>query len=280
MPKAKQLDKNYIAVTGKIFDVLKFLIDRGPKQEPVAFAQMVKTLPFSRTTIHRILYSLEKLGYVEKAEITAHYRLTTAFFEFTGLAAHYNYLQSMCRSVMNELMGRHMETVNLGVLQSGQVIHIDVIQGRNVLRVAAFTGERNPVHCTALGKAILAFLPQAEVSAILDKIVLDKRTSKTITQKNALLANLASVRQRGIAVDAEENLSGVTCIAAPIFNHTGRAVAALSLSGPTSRMTPKISAMKNDLRASALSATRMIAPFYEIEQSSVQALKRRSKNGA
>lgn len=279
MRKEKQLDKNYIAVTGKIFDVLKFLIDKGPKQEPVAFAQMVKALPFSRTTIHRILYSLEKLGYVEKAEIAAHYRLATRFFEFTGLMVHYNYLQSICRSLMNELMDRHLESVNLGVLQNGQVVHIDVIQGRNALRVAAFTGERNPAHCTALGKAILAFLPESELNAILDKSVLDKRTPKTITQKSAFRAHLALVRQRGIAIDAEENLSGVTCIAAPIFNHSGRVVAAISLSGPTSRMHSKLSTMKNDLRTSTLSATRMIAPMYEIEHSSVQALRRPPRNG-
>lgn len=280
MPKAKQLDKNYIAVTGKIFDVLKFLIDKGPKQEPVAFAKMVKALPFSRTTIHRILYSLEKLGYVEKAEINAHYRLAAKFFEFTGLMVHYNYLQSICRSLMNELMDQHMESVNLGVLQNGQVVHVDVIQGRNVLRVAAFPGERNPAHCTALGKAIMAFLPEPELNTILDRIVLDKRTPKTITNKSTLRSHLALVRQRGIAIDAEENLSGVTCIAAPIFNHAGRVVAALSLSGPTSRMNSKLSSMKNSLRASALSATRMIAPLYEIEQSSIRDLRKHSKNGA
>ncbi len=266
MPAKQQLDKNYIAVMGKIFDVLNYMIDKGPKQEPIAFAQMVKALPLSRTTIHRILYSLEKLGYVEKADLTAHYRFSTKFFEFTGLVVQFSYLQSVCRSIMNDLMGRHLESVNLGVIQNGQVVHIDVIQGRNVLRVAAYPGERNPIHCTALGKAILAFWPESELEAILDKLVLERRTPKTITQKSQLRANLAIVRQRGIAIDAEENLSGVTCIAAPIFNHAGKVVAALSLSGPTSRMIPKLSALKDDLRASTLSATRMIAPLYESEQ--------------
>jgi len=279
MSKVKQLDKNYIAVTGKIFDVLKFLIDNGPRQEPVSFAQMAKAIPFSRTTIHRILYSLEKLGYVKKAEIAAHYCLAIKFFEFAGVMVHCNYLQSICRSLMNELKERHLESVNLGVIQNGQVVHIDVVQGTNVLRVAAFPGERNPVHCTALGKAILAFLPESELNAILGKIVLDRRTPKTITKKSILRAHLAVVRRRGIAVDAEENLSGVTCIAAPIFNDAGRVVAALSLSGPTSRMNAKLSAMKNDLCASALSATRMLAPLDEVEQSALRALGRYTWDG-
>jgi len=267
MPKPKQLDKNYIAVMGKIFDVLNYLIDKGAKQEPVAFAAMVKALPFSRTTIHRILYSLEKLGYVEKAEIAAHYRLAAKFFEFTGPAVHFKHLQSISRAIMLDLMARHVENVNLGVLQNGQVVHIDVIQSPNALRVAAFPGERNPLHSTALGKAILAFMPEAEVTALLDGYPLVKKTPKTITQKAHLREHLALVREHGVAIDLEENLSGVTCLAAPIFDHAGRVVAALSVSGPSSRMTSKLSAVKNDLRAAALAATRMIAPLYESEHS-------------
>ena len=270
MAKQKQLDKNYIAVMGKIFDVLNCLIDKGAKQEPVAFSAMVKALPFSRTTIHRILYSLEKLEYVEKAEIAAHYRLAAKFFEFTGPAVHFKHLQSISHSIMNDLMARHMENVNLGVLQNGHVVHLDVIQSPNALRVAAFRGERNPLHCTALGKAILAFLPESEVTTLLDGYSLVKKTPKTITQKAHLCTHLALVREHGVAIDLEENLSGVTCLAAPIFDDAGRVVAALSVSGPTSRMNSKLNAITTDLRAAALAATRMIAPLYETEQSSAR----------
>jgi DNA-binding IclR family transcriptional regulator len=251
---------------GKIFEVLNYLINTGAKQEAVPFSAMVKALPFSRTTIHRILYSLEKLGYVEKAEQAAHYRLATKFFEFTGPAVHFRHLQSISRSIMNDLMARHVENVNLGVLQKGQIVHLDVIQSPNALRVAAFPGERNPLHCTALGKAILAFLPEAEVNTLLDGYPLVKKTPKTITQKAHLREHLALVREHGVAIDLEENLSGVTCLAAPIFDHAGRVVAALSVSGPSSRMSSKLNAIKHDLRAAALAATRMIAPMYETEQ--------------
>lgn len=267
MPEKRQADKNYIAVTGKIFDVLSCLIDKGAKQEPVAFASIVKELPFSRTTIHRILYSLEKLGYVERAEAPAHYSLAAKFFELTSQAVHLKHLQSSCRSIMNDLMVRHMENVNLGVLQNGQVIHIDVIQSPNALRVAAIVGERNPIHCTALGKVILAFLPESAAEDLLNKCLLIKKTPKTITQRYHLRAHLALVREHGIAIDSEENLTGVTCVAAPIFDHDGRVIAALSVSGPTLRMKLRLAAIKEDVRAAALSATRIIAPLYETEQS-------------
>jgi IclR family KDG regulon transcriptional repressor len=265
-PKTKQADKNYIAVMGKIFTVLEYVIDRGGKQEPVAFSEIAKNLPYSRTTIHRILYSFEKLGYVEKAESTSHYRLAAKFFELTGVAVHFRQLQSIAKSVMQNLMTRHAETVNLGVLDRGQVAFIDVLQSPSSLRIAAFPGDRTPVHSTALGKALLAFLPETEINAIISEQPLIKKTPQTITRKGHLLEHLASVREQGIAIDLEENLSGVTCIAAPIFDYAQRPIAAFSISGPSARMNAKLTAVKEDVRAAALIVTRMLAPLSTVGQ--------------
>jgi IclR family KDG regulon transcriptional repressor len=263
-PKTKQADKNYIAVMGKIFTVLEYVIDRGGNQEPVAFSEIAKNLPYSRTTIHRILYSFEKLGYVEKAESTSHYRLAAKFFELTGVAVHFRQLQSIAKSVMQNLMTRHAETVNLGVLDRGQVAFIDVLQSPSSLRIAAFPGDRTAVHSTALGKALLAFLPETEINAIISEQPLIKKTPQTITRKGHLLEHLASVREQGIAIDLEENLSGVTCIAAPIFDHAQRPIAAFSISGPSARMNAKLTAVKEDVRAAALIVTRMLAPLSTV----------------
>jgi IclR family KDG regulon transcriptional repressor len=267
MPKPKQADKNYIAVMGKIFAVLEFFICRGAKQEPVAFAAISKELSFAPTTIHRILYSLEKLGYVEKAEANAHYRLGAKFFELTGPALHFRHLQSVARSEMQGLLIRHGETVNLGALDGGLVTHIEVVQSLASLRIAASPGECNPVHCTSLGKAILAFLPESEVIAILDAQPLARRTPKTITRRTHLLEHLASVREQGVAFDMEENLPGVTCVAAPIFDPLARVIAALSISGPTTRMKSKLNAIKNDIRTSAWTIARRLAPVNIPRQS-------------
>ena len=263
MAKQKQLDKNYIAVMGKIFSVVEFLIDKGPKQSPVAFPTMAQKLPFSRTTIRRILYSLEKLGYVEKAGIASHYRLTAKLFDLAAPSLHARHLLSATRSIMLDLLTRHSETVNLGVLNGAQIVYIDVLESPNALRIAALPGDRNPLHSTSLGKAILAFLPQSEGDALLERYPLVRRTSATITQKGQLRKHLALVRKNGVAVDLEENLSGVTCVAAPIFDNAERVVAALSVSGPTTRMSSKLETVKQDVRRAALVATRMIAPFLE-----------------
>ena len=267
MPRQKQADKNFIAVLGKAFTVVEYLIESGNEREPVAFAQISKELPFSRTTVHRILYSLENLGYVEKDEVTSYYRLAAKFFNLTGPFVHFRRLQSVAKPVLENLVFSHAETSCLAVIESRQVTYIDVHQSPAALRIVSSPGDHNPVHCTALGKAILAFLPQSELNAILNKHPLVRRTPKTITSKAPFLEHLASVREQGVAFDKEENSTGVTCVAAPIFDRAGQVFAACSLSGPTIRMTPKLNAIKNDIRAAALTITRMLSPLSKLAES-------------
>jgi len=255
-----QADKNYIEVMGKIFAVLEYFVERGSKQKSIAFVEVANAVPFARTTVHRILYSLEKLGYVQKDEIRSHYQLTAKFFELTGPVIHFRRLQSVSKSVMQNLLLRFGETINLGVLEEGQVAYIEVLQSPSALRIAAIPGERNPVHCTSLGKAMLAFLPEKEVEAILERHPMVKRTPKTITQKKHLLEHLASVRERTVAFDMEENLAGVVCVAAPIFDQSGRAIAGISVSGPATRMEPKLTQIQEEIRISAQTLSRLLSP--------------------
>jgi IclR family transcriptional regulator, KDG regulon repressor len=260
-PQRVQADKNYIEVMGKIFAVLEYFVHRGSKQKGVAFVEVAAAVPFARTTVHRILYSLEKLGYIEKDGIKAHYQLAAKFHDLSGPAVQFRRLQSLAKSVMQNLLLRFGETINLGVLEDGQLTYIDVLQSSSALRTAAVPGERNPVHCTALGKAMLAFLPESEVQAILAQYPLVKKTPRTITQKKHLLVHLAAVRERAVALDLEENLAGVICVAAPIFDKTGRVIAGISLSGPASRMQPKLTQVQEEVRSAAMTLSRMLSPM-------------------
>jgi DNA-binding IclR family transcriptional regulator len=255
-----QADKNYIEVMGKIFAVLEYFAEAGSAQRSIAFADLARTQPFARTTIHRILYSLEKLGYVEKDELTSRYHLAAKFFELTGPATNFRRLQSVSKGVMQQLLLRFGETINLGIIEDYEVAYIEVLQSPSALRIAATPGERNPVHSTALGKAMLAFLPENEVEAILEHHPLIRRTPKTITQKKHLLEHLASIRELAVALDMEENLIGVVCVAAPIFDRTGRVIAGLSVSGPATRMLPKLAQVREEIRSSASAICRMLSP--------------------
>jgi DNA-binding IclR family transcriptional regulator len=259
-PQRVQADKNYIEVMGKIFAVLEYLAERGSTQKEVLFAEIARAVPYARTTVHRILYSLEKLGYVDKNEVKARYQLAAKFFDLTGPAIHFRRLQSVAKSVMQNLLLRFGETINLGVLDDGQVAYIEVLQSPSALRIAAVPGERNPVHCTSLGKAMLAFLPESEVAAIIARHPLIRRAPKTITQKKHFLEHLALVRERRVALDMEENLAGVVCVAAPIFDRAGRPIAAISISGPATRMAPKLAQIQDEIRNSAVTLARMLSP--------------------
>jgi IclR family transcriptional regulator, KDG regulon repressor len=259
-PQRVQADKNYIEVMGKIFAVLEYFVENGGSQRSVAFADLARALPFARSTVHRILYSLEKLGYVQKDEFRSRYELAPKFLELTAPANHFRRLQSISRSVMQQLLLRFGETINLGVLDDNQVTYIEVLQSPSALRIAAVPGERNPVHCTALGKAMLAFLPESEIDKLFENSALIRRTPKTITQKKHLLEHLSSVRERAVALDMEENVTGVICIASPIFDEQGKVIAGISVSGPASRMLPKLANVEEEIRNAALDLSRMLSP--------------------
>jgi DNA-binding IclR family transcriptional regulator len=259
MCTTEQADKSYIAVMGKIFGVLEHFVERGATEE-LAFSEIAEGLPFSRTTIHRILYSLGKLGYMEKSRPGSCYRLTQKFHDLAWQGIHFRHLQTVSKPVMRNLLIRYAETVNLGSLDGAQVAYLDVVQSPSALRIAALPGDRNPVHSTALGKAILAFLPESRTRAILGEYPLLRKTPRTITQRTHLFEQLAAVREQRVALDREENLPGVTCVAAPIFDQTGRVIAAFSISGPASRMNARLNAIKIDVRAAASTITKMLAP--------------------
>jgi IclR family transcriptional regulator, KDG regulon repressor len=245
---------------GKIFAVLEYFVEAGATRKSVAFADLTRALPFARTTVHRILYSLEKLGYVEKDEYKSHYHLGGKFFDLTSSAVHFRRLQTLAKEVMQHLLLRFGETVNVGILEDNQVTYIDVLQSPSALRIAAVIGQRNPVHCTSLGKVLLAFLPENEAQSILEKTPMIRRTPKTITQKKHFMEHLSTVRESGVALDLEENLNGVTCAAAPIFDQAGRVIAGISITGPSSRMESKLAQIQEELKASALSVSRMLSP--------------------
>ena len=251
-------DRDFIAVAGKLFSVLEYFISEGARQQSISVQEMSKALPLARTTLHRLLYTLEKMAYLERAEGKARYRLGPKFFDLTEPAVHFRRVQSVSKSIMIELMIRYGETINLGIIDGSQVEHIDVIQSPSALRIAAHPGQRNPVHCTALGKVIMAFVSDQHSVAVLQDYPMIKMTPRTITTKSGFIKHLAVVREQGVAFDLPENIDGVTCVAGPIFDQNNRIVAGLSISGPTSRMEAKMPDLQRDVRQSSLAISRML----------------------
>jgi len=199
-------------------------------------SELARRLQLDRSTAYRIVLSLEKGGFVEKDERTGEYSLGLSAFEI-GI----NYLKrqdiiQVSKPIMAELASNVQETVHLAVLSDTEIVYLDKVDSPRPLGVMSKIGQRNPVYCTALGKTLLAFQPEKEQSRIIHKIRLLPRTPKTITSKQKLLEELDMVRKRGYALDCQEVEEEVECIGAPIRNHLGHVIAALSISGPQKKI--------------------------------------------
>ena len=145
-------------------------------------------------------------------------------------------LRAQAADLMRDVVAATRETCFLGTLDAGRVLYVAVADSPQAVRPAARVGFRNPMHCTGIGKAMLAHLPSEQTEAMLT-LPLERRTPHTITDLEQLRAELASTRARGYAVDDVENEDGVRCIAAPVRDHTGAVIAGLSISAPAYRFS-------------------------------------------
>ena len=127
------------------------------------------------------------------------------------------------------------ETVHLAVPSGAEVVYIAKVESKHTLRMYSHIGARLPMHCTALGKAILAFSGVERIREVLPELS-KPRTANTITSEQSLMEELERIRFQGFAIDGEENEPGIRCVGAPIIDYTGKAIAAMSISGPCDRM--------------------------------------------
>jgi len=222
----------YISSLAKGLKVLELLAD---KQE-LSVSDVAKALEFNRASSHRFLATLMDLGYVEKSTDNR-YRLAFKIMEMGLMMANRIEVRQVARPFMQKLSANFNETVNLGYFDRGDVLHVDKIDSREILRIDSPLGSRAPAYCTALGKVFLAFLPQEELDTFLAGVKLKPQGPNTITSRKKLLEELKIIRQQHVAVDNEELSAGLRCVAAPIFDHTGRANYAISISGPLVRHT-------------------------------------------
>lgn len=190
------------------------------------------------STAHRLLASLIDRGYARKDISSGKYCLTMRFFEVGCKASGAMDILSVARPWLDELADFSREAVHLVKRDGTDVVYLyKALPLQMLVRMASYVGGRNPLYCTGVGKAILAYLPERKVDEIWDASDVHAVTEKTIIDLDALKKQLVIVRERGYAVDNEENEEGVFCIAAPIFNWVGDPISAVSISAPLVRMS-------------------------------------------
>jgi IclR family acetate operon transcriptional repressor len=239
-------DKNFIALTEKVFAVLE-TFSRYP-QRTLSLEEITQSVGLAKTSVHRLLYSMRKIGYVEQNPGTGNYMLASRFFDLGRAALAYQRLSAIAKPMLENLRLRSGESIHMAVLDKGMIQYIAVVESQNPYRCAAVTGATNYAHSTALGKCLLAYLPEEEVEAIAREQGLPKLARNTITSLVQLFKELERIHQDGYAVNREENIDGVICVAAPIFDASGRPIAALSVSGPAIRMEAMIETARDEVR--------------------------------
>jgi IclR family transcriptional regulator, KDG regulon repressor len=204
----------------------------------LSLIELCKRVRLHKSTVHRLASVLEKQRLVERTA-AGKYRLGLKLFELGSRAVAGLDLRERARTHLERLAFETNETVHLCVLDEGEVLYLDKVEPDRSVRLSSSIGHRNPAHCTAVGKAIMAFSPETEVDAIISRHGLRPSTRHTIITAAALKAELGEVRRLRYARDWEEHEEGVNCLAAPVRDFSGKVIAALSLSGPSFRVSEK-----------------------------------------
>ena len=204
----------------------------------MGISALAARLGLAKSTVHRLATTLVEYDMLEQNRETGKYRLGLAFFELGTLVRRKMDVPTEAQGEIHALADSSGETVQLAILDHFTVLYIRIRESRQAVRMSSGLGSRAPAHCTGVGKALLAFQPPDVVQQVMEN-GLKRYTVNTITDPESLRAELASIRGRGYAIDDEEIEVGLRCVAAPIRDHSGHVVAAISVAAPVQRMSKK-----------------------------------------
>jgi DNA-binding IclR family transcriptional regulator len=197
--------------------------------------EVATKLKIAKSSTHDLMSSLAKQGFLHKTEENR-YRLGWRLVTLSETLLATTELRKEAHPVLEDLAAQYQETIHLAVLDDIQAVYVDKLEGRQAVRVELTSlGARLYAHCSALGKVLLAYSEENEVKRIIKTAGLPRFTQNTITDEDELLQNLVRIRKQGYAYDLEEILPDLCCVGAPIYNHKGQVIAAVSMSIPAFR---------------------------------------------
>lgn len=202
-----------------------------------SLAEAARRTGLHRSTAHHLLQTLVSLGYLRQDADTRAYELAAKPFQITGRTWSPEQLAAIAQSSLAELTRRSGEGSSFSVYRDGAVTVVAKREHDGPVRVVQDVGARRPLHCTAVAKAILPWLPAPELAGLLARMRFERHTPKTIVTRAAFEGELRRIRSAGYATDDEEHIEGIRCIAMPVFGHTGQVLGSLCTLGPKSRMT-------------------------------------------
>jgi DNA-binding IclR family transcriptional regulator len=213
--------------------ILKYLLE---EKTELRLSDIADELDLNMSTVHGIISTLKYHGFIDQDEESKKYRLGIQFLEFGTAVENSLSIREIVQPYVNEVCNLVEETVHLGTLRNLDVIYLAKTESRQSVRMVTQIGSRISAYRTGIGKAMLAYLGDDVITELIPDN-LKQYTPNTITNKLDFIKECEKIRKLGYALDNEESELGLTCVAAPIFNHLGVAQYGISVSGPTIRMT-------------------------------------------
>jgi IclR family KDG regulon transcriptional repressor len=261
MPPSQVLKpSNLVQTIERVSSILDIL---GESPHGISVRDLSLSVKLPKGTTHRLLSSLSYFGYARQDPKTRNYLLGFRLVELGNQLLNQLDLRKEAEPFLRDLAERTKETVHMVFLDRHEIVYIEKVesaQNPSGLRMASRVGLRNPAHSSAVGKVLLAELSEEELDGFIREKGLFKRTENTIIDPAQLRRHLRMVQQQGYAVDDEENEKGVRCVAAPLHNETGKAVAAISISAPAFRVTKKViqESLKKEVMETALKISQRL----------------------
>jgi DNA-binding IclR family transcriptional regulator len=220
-------EKSYFLKT--VDNALRVLESFDPQCPEMGITEISERVGLHKSVVFRILHTLMARGYIEQIESSRKFRLGIRAFEIGSRAVTQLGLGSMIQPIAEKLATECGETVNVGVLSGRDIIYVNKVVPRRILRLDVQAGARLPAHCTALGKCILAFLPEDVLESFLLEGPLPRFTEASLSDPASLKEALARIRRQGYAWSNEELFEGITCVSAPIRDRRQQVIAAISI---------------------------------------------------
>lgn len=228
------MSERFIQSVERAADILELFLASEPE---LSVKDISDRLGISKSTTHGLIKTLEHRGYLQQNSDNLKYKLGLKLFELGHKIGNQLDISKIAHPILKDLVDKLKETVHLVVRQHDELIYVEKVEGPHTLRIYSQVGKRAPFHCTGVGKAILAYQDEKEVDRILETVPLQSFTEHTVTDQHEIKKQLQTIRENGYSIDDEEIEIGLKCVAAPIFNYDGNAIASLSCASPKMRLT-------------------------------------------
>jgi DNA-binding IclR family transcriptional regulator len=247
-----------IRAVDRALDILLCFTRQTPR---LTMTQVAEQVGMNKSTVHRLLGTLEKKRFLQREPSTGLYQLGIRLFQMAYLTLEQNDLRKFAAPFLQRLCNQNGETITLSVLDDTDVVFLDVVESQQRVKLAASTGQRLPAFATAAGKAILAYLPEAMVKKIVEG-GLQQFTSRTIHIPEIFFKDLDQTHKRGFAFSEQEYEEEINAVAAPILDAKEQPIAAIAVTGPAYRLLRE---RMNEIGPILVGTAQEIAQAYEME---------------